>query len=91
MADEERIRTLIAERDNALAKWHAHQKNIPCKGCKNGHDTFWKTVVESPQWKEWEAANTHFDVDECRACGHISQNHFQAFLGFVVAKAIVKK
>lgn len=25
-----------------------------CKGCKGGHDSFWKTVIESPQWQAWE-------------------------------------
>ena len=34
----------------------------PCKGCPDGHPTFWKTVVESPQWIAWEkqiAKNFH--------------------------------
>jgi hypothetical protein len=25
-----------------------------CAGCPEGHPTFWKTVVESTQWKAWE-------------------------------------
>lgn len=71
---------LIEERDEALAKWHAHQKNVPCAGCVGGHDTFWKTVTDSAQWQAWEKSGPSFDVDECRECGHISQAHFQAFL-----------
>lgn len=68
----------------------------PCKGCKDGHPSFWKTVIESEQWKVWEkdiakrfrAADKDkpipnvWDVDECRECGMISQRHFQAFLNF---------
>lgn len=76
-ADVER---LIPERDGALTQWQAHQKNVPCSGCKNGHDTFWKSVIESAQWKAWCASGPTWDVDECTACGHISQAHFQAFL-----------
>lgn len=69
------------ERDEALEQWHAHQKNVPCGGCKGGHDTFWKTVIESPQWKAWEKV-AEWDTAECAACGHISAAHFQAFLEF---------
>lgn len=61
------------------------------------YSSFWKTVVESPQWRDWETEvskrfarvnepepwNGVFDVDECRECGWISQPHFQAFLEFV--------
>ena len=79
-----RINEMVEQRDEALTKWHAHQKNVPCSGCEGGHDTFWKSVVESPQWKAWEASGPEWDVDECRACGHISQAHFQAFMGFIV-------
>lgn len=71
---------LARERDAALEKWHAHQKNVPCAGCEGGHDTFWKTVIESPQWERWRSVNSNFDVDECEGCGHISQDHFQAFI-----------
>ena len=74
-----------SQRDAALVKWHEHQKNVPCSGCEGGHDTFWKSVVESPQWEAWEKSNDHWDVDECRECGHISQDHFQAFMAFSVA------
>lgn len=68
----------------------------PCKGCKDGHPTYWKTVVESPQWLAWEkevARRMHkqinrdkmfgvFDIDECRECNIISPEHFQEFMKF---------
>ena len=77
-----RINEMVEQRDEALTKWHAHQKNVPCAGCEGGHDTFWKTVVESPQWKAWTTSGPEWDVDECQECGHISQAHFQAFMAF---------
>ena len=75
------------------------QWEIPCSD--GSHPTFWKTVVESPQWLAWEnevARRFHvmvtenvdvlgvFDVDECRECGYISPKHFQDFLRFTVKK-----
>ena len=27
----------------------------PCVGCEDGHPSFWKTVLESPQWKKWQS------------------------------------
>lgn len=81
---QEQVKALILERDAALENWHSHQKNVPCSGCEGGHDTFWKTVIESPQWQEWERYTKEWDVLECSACGHISSKHFQAFLKFVV-------
>lgn len=57
----------------------------PCSGCKDGHPSFWKTVVESPQWKAWA---THaekemlYDIPEVVQCGIISPRHFQDFLYF---------
>ena len=76
------LNEVARKRGEAETKWHAHQKNVPCGGCKDGHDTFWKSVVESPQWKAWTASSPEWDVDECEACGHISQGHFQAFMKF---------
>ncbi len=79
------------ERDAALAKWHGHQKNVPCAGCPGGHDTFWLTVIKSPQWEKWFRHTDNFVVAECEACGHISQAHFQAFLAFVATAAALKE
>ncbi len=63
--------------------WDCGREEKKC-GCP--YDSFWKTVIESPQWIAW---SSHFDgyhnwdVSECEACGWISKNHFQAFLKFV--------
>ena len=62
--------------------------------CHDGyHPSFWKTIVESPQWKAWEREvgrrlsknvvdQPVFDVDECREVGWFSSEHFAAFLDF---------
>ncbi len=64
-----------------------------CTGCKDGHPSFWKTVVESPEWQLWEKEQSRrfssqemddiFDVDECAECGHISPKHFSEFMKFI--------
>lgn len=71
------------------ARWETE-----CESC-GGHSGFWKTVVQSPQWIEWEKYNNSlswedrkkldlmYDIDECRECGWISQDHFQAFIRFI--------
>ena len=67
--------------------------------CKDGeHESFWRTVVTSPEWIAWEKEVARrlrrlangatrktgpvFDVDECQECGWISPEHFHAFLQF---------
>lgn len=91
-AENERLREEAAkarqDRDEALTKWQGHQKNTPCSGCPGGHDTFWLTVIQSPQWAEWFKRNDTYDVPECEACGHISQGHFQAFLKFTAESSL---
>lgn len=57
-----------------------------CSGCKKPHNSFWKTVVSSEEWKEWEKANSSFDVDECRIAGWISPEHWKAFVKFLREK-----
>ena len=69
-----------------------------CGGCPEGHSSFWKTVIESPQWAKWEKEQVNrfhkteipgldrFDYDESRECGWISQKRFQEFLKFVTAQ-----
>jgi hypothetical protein len=47
--------------------------------------TFYHTVVDSPQWKEWVKFNEetpNFDVHESMECGWLSEKHFQAFIEF---------
>ena len=61
------------------------------------HDSFWKTVVQSPQWEAWckevsrrfqeqkdlPIVSGVYDVDECAECGWISKEHFQDFIKFI--------
>ena len=56
----------------------------PCRGCTDGHPSFWKTIVESKEWKAWEkvANEKGFDYDESRECGWFSPSHFKAFLEY---------
>ena len=65
----------------------------------NMNDTFYKTVIHSPQWKEWckevrRRMDYHnkrnskvykgcWDIDECVELGIISPEHFQDFIKFI--------
>lgn len=66
----------------------ADRWSAKCPGCPDGHPSFWKTVVESPQWKAWEKYQSGkqqaYDVDECRECDVMSSAHFQAFMEFIL-------
>jgi hypothetical protein len=78
----------------------------PCEGCKDGHPSFWKTVVESPQWKLWQGEQSRrlhllcqeklpknvatYDMPEVEECGWISPGHFQEFLKFIIRQEEVK-
>jgi len=62
-----------------------------CKSCfylkyKKVHErpTFYKTVVESPQWQEWaeHAEAQGFSTVESMELGLLSPEHFQAFISF---------
>ena len=58
-----------------------------CPGCPDGHNSHWKTVIESPQWKSWKATNPPYDFAENEELGIMSTGHFQDFLKFVVSEA----
>lgn len=70
--------------DDCLKAYY-HQ---PCKGCPEGHNSFWQTVVESPQWKEWRkyAFRDHmlYDFPEVEEGGIISPKHFQDFIEYTI-------
>ena len=69
-----------------------------CGGCKDGHNSFWKTVIESPQWQTWhdelekrmkrgkivkgKFSENVYDLCEVEELGIISPEHFQEFLKF---------
>ena len=71
----------------------------PCSGCEEGHPSFWKTVIESPQWKQWQREQHRrldegkikdgvYDMSEVEECGWISQKHFQDFINFIIKREI---
>ena len=76
--------------------WDAPHYEYSCSDGK--HSSFWKTVVESPQWTLWMKEQQKrfrllredklpkkqgaYDIDEVTECGWISQEHFQDFLRF---------
>lgn len=58
---------------------------------KAANPSFYTTVTESVQWKEWEehqkclrasGMGPTYDMAEVMECGWISQHHFQDFLDF---------
>ena len=68
---------------------------IPCGD--GNHNSFWKSIVLSPEWKAWEKESNRrfsmfaktkkdignfYDVDECRECGWISEEHIKDFFDF---------
>ena len=58
----------------------------PCLGCPKGHNSFWQTVIESPQWKEWKAyaePKMLYDFAENEELGILSPRHFQDFIKFI--------
>lgn len=71
----------------------------PCVGCEGGHNSFWKTVIESERWKLWQEEQRQrmargkivdgkfseecFDMSECEELGIISPHHLQEFLRFM--------
>lgn len=55
-----------------------------CKGCGH-HDSMWKSLVSSPEWKAWykhASENMLYDVDECAELGIMSAKHFKDFMEF---------
>ena len=72
----------------------------PCLGCKEGHPSFWATIIKSKEWEQWEkeiSRRMHnkkkskiytgcWDTDECRGCGHFSPEHWKEFIEFLVNK-----
>lgn len=58
------------------------------------YPSFWKTIVESKEWKLWykeqmrrfaDDARTEgvFDIDESQECGWMSPGHWEEFVKFI--------
>ena len=72
--------------------------NAPCKGCSDGHSSFWRTVILSPQWHKWREelekrmkrgkivkgkfSENIYDLCEVEESGILGEKHFQEFLKF---------
>lgn len=62
--------------------------NQPCSGC-GFHPSFWKIVIESPQWAKWKKyaePKMRYDFSEVEGLGIISPEHFQAFMKYTCKK-----
>lgn len=68
------------------------ERQRQCKSCfylkynkMHERPTFYKTVVESPQWQAWieHAEAQGFSTVESVELGLLSREHFQAFISFV--------
>lgn len=65
-----------------LDEFLGYYYNAPCLGCPEGHASFWKTIIESPQWKEWKKVG-QYDFAECECLGAMGKKHFQDFIKFI--------
>lgn len=60
-----------------------------CPGCPDGHSSFWKTVIESKEWKAWKEHNFkisehgNYDWPECEELGIMSEGHWGEFVEFL--------
>jgi hypothetical protein len=97
----EAIATAVREWHKAgIEKVENERYCSPCGGCKEGHPSFWKTVIESPQWSWWQAEQSErlhllceqklpkninvYDMPEVEECGWISPMHFKDFMQFII-------
>jgi len=59
------------------------------QGSKDTYNSFWKTVITSPQWQEWskkQREECRWDTTEAEECGWLSEEHFQDFLNFTYVR-----
>ena len=81
------IRSLLAAKTEEVLE---HYYNAPCSGCPEGHPSFWKTITESEEWKEWSNV-AKYDMPECGECGFISKKHWHDFIKFIIARPVVSR
>lgn len=82
MNNEEKIKEIEENYDDFLKYYY----NSPCNGCPEGHPSFWKTVIESKEWKLWEeeqSKNPTRDMAECEELGIMSAGHWKEFMKFI--------
>ena len=76
--------------DICMYSWY-HQD---CPGCPEGHNSFWQTVIESKEWKEWriyqDKRGWEWDFSENEGLGLISSAHWTAFIKFTRDRNVKK-
>lgn len=96
-----RIKQIIKNHWDEFLGAYYHQE---CSGCSEGHSSFWRTVITSPQWQTWQQEQNKrmktgrivngkfnksiYDMPEVEELGIISQKHFQEFLKFIYQNKI---
>lgn len=57
-----------------------------CSGCGK-HESIWKTLVKSCEWKAWykfqQGEDQQYDTDEAQEIGAMSKNHWNDFVKFI--------
>ena len=85
--------TEINKNWNTFLNVYYHQ---PCIGCKNGHSSFWRTIIESREWKKWKKYNFkkslsgNWDFSENEELGILSEGHWKAFVKFLKIRSLLK-
>ena len=60
-----------------------------CGGCPEGHSSFWRTVIKSPEWEKWKEWNYkksphgNWDFAENEELGILSPQHWKEFVKFI--------
>ncbi|MCK6462865.1 MAG: hypothetical protein L6Q29_03565 [Candidatus Pacebacteria bacterium] len=58
----------------------------PCGGCEDGHSSFWRSVIESEEWRKWKESQMtkpKWDFAECEGLGIMSKKHWKEFVKFI--------
>ncbi len=57
-----------------------------CKGCPDGHSSFWRTIITSKEWealKKYNGKKMNWDFPENEELGILSPLHWKAFISFI--------
>lgn len=94
ITDRKKLHRIFNDNYDELLKYYYCS---PCSGC-GCHPSFWKTIIESKQWKLWqEEQDRRMAEDNCKGCydmseveelGIISPEHWRDFLLFVGDKNV---
>ena len=88
------MKKIIKNNWDEFLREYYHQK---CKGCPKGHNSFWKTIIESKEWKDWKLFNelrvikSKWDFSDCEELGILSPSHWHAFIRFLILFELNKR